>query len=144
MARFSAPASRPFFAYVSFTLPHAGRWGDDKLVYGAPVPTDLQFAVESKWPEVERDHAAMIAYADRCVGQLVRSVLPRSRGFHMGAGQSSADDGELGEYARAWKVRHFVKSGLPEGAGADAERACPRSAGVSSTVFAGRPEGCSV
>ena len=31
----------PFFLYLSFTVPHAGGWGDEKES-GQPVPTDLQ------------------------------------------------------------------------------------------------------
>lgn len=39
---------------------------------GAPVPTDGQYAVHSDWPEVERDHAAVITYLDAYVGDLLK------------------------------------------------------------------------
>ena len=67
---------RPFFAYVSFTIPHAGGWGDapDTPEQGNPVPTDLQYANESAWPDVEKDHAAVVAYLDRYVGALAATL----------------------------------------------------------------------
>ena len=67
---------RPFFAYVSFTIPHAGGWGDapDTPEQGNPVPTDLQYANESAWPDVEKDHAAVVTYLDRYVGALAATL----------------------------------------------------------------------
>ncbi len=35
------------------------------------MPTDGQYAKESSWPEVERDHAAVITYLDAYVGELM-------------------------------------------------------------------------
>ena len=67
---------KPFFAYVSFTIPHAGGWGDapDTPEQGNPVPTDLQYANESGWPDVEKDHAAVVTYLDRYVGALAATL----------------------------------------------------------------------
>ena len=38
---------------------------------GAPVPTDGEYANHSDWPEVERDHAAVITYLDAYVGEMI-------------------------------------------------------------------------
>lgn len=65
---------RPFFLYLSLTVPHAGGWTDNAAEEGAPVPNDLQYVNESSWPDVERDHAAAITYMDTCVGALVRKL----------------------------------------------------------------------
>merc|ERR1719191_668457 len=40
---------------------------------GAPVPTDLQYANKS-WPDVEKDHAAVITYLDGKVGDLMQRL----------------------------------------------------------------------
>ena len=61
---------KPFFVYKSYTVPHAGGWGNSNED-GAPVPDQGVFAKESGWPMVERDHAAVIFYLDGLVGQLV-------------------------------------------------------------------------
>lgn len=59
----------PFFLYLSFTIPHAGGWtGTGEK--GNPVPTDLQYAGKP-WPDVEKDHAAVITYLDGKVGDLM-------------------------------------------------------------------------
>merc|ERR1719188_887319 len=67
-----AKGQDPFFLYLSFTIPHAGGWGDAPATpeQGAPVPSDLQYADES-WPDVEKDHAAVITYLDGKVGDLM-------------------------------------------------------------------------
>ena len=64
----------PFFLYLAFTVPHAGGWSDTGKESGAPVPTDLQYANETSWPDVEKDHAADITYLDRHVGDLFAKV----------------------------------------------------------------------
>ena len=38
---------------------------------GAPVPSDGQYVNKTSWPEVERDHAAVVSYLDNYVGDLV-------------------------------------------------------------------------
>ena len=79
-------ATKPFFLYLAFTVPHAGGWGDDAFdapdaaphshdfLAGAPVPTDAQYGNESSWPEVERDHAAVVTYLDGKVGELMAKL----------------------------------------------------------------------
>ena len=64
---------KPFFLYLSFTVPHAGGYGHN-AESGNPVPTDLQYAKESSWPDVEKDHAAVITYLDAYVGAVVRKL----------------------------------------------------------------------
>jgi len=53
-------------------VPHAGGWSDapQSLETGSPVPTDLQYA-DKPWPDVEKDHAAVITYLDGKVGDLM-------------------------------------------------------------------------
>lgn len=71
----AAKGSKPFFLYLSFTIPHAGGWGDHPAnpEQGAPVPTDMQYLLPS-WPDVERDHAAVISYLDAKVGDLMQHL----------------------------------------------------------------------
>lgn len=40
-------------------------------MHGAPVPSNGQYADQTAWPEVERDHASVITYMDKCVGKLM-------------------------------------------------------------------------
>jgi arylsulfatase A-like enzyme len=58
--------------YLSFTVPHAGGWGtgSNDAEMGAPVPSDLQYANESSWPDVEKDHASVVSYLDSTIGKL--------------------------------------------------------------------------
>lgn len=71
----AANQSRPFFLYMSYTIPHAGGWGDSPQMpeSGQPVPLDMGYREES-WPEVERDHAAVVTYMDLKVGQLMQQL----------------------------------------------------------------------
>jgi len=66
------PASlKPFFLYLPFVLPHAGGW-KGTLEQGEPVPSDFQYANESTWPNVEKDHASMIEhYLDADFGRIL-------------------------------------------------------------------------
>ena len=68
--------TQPFFLYVAFTVPHAGGWGHTPIgpEHGAPVPTDGEYASRSAWPEVERDHAAVVTYLDAKVGELMGAL----------------------------------------------------------------------
>lgn len=70
-----AKQDNPFFLYMSYTVPHAGGWGDapQSPEQGAPVPTDLQYA-DKPWPDVEKDHAAVITYLDQKVGDLLHRL----------------------------------------------------------------------
>ena len=62
--------NQPFFLYVTWTLPHAGGWSGT-IEDGEPVPSDGPFA-DTTWPDVERDHAAMISsYLDKDFGRLM-------------------------------------------------------------------------
>ena len=72
----AAQHSPPFFLYVAFTVPHAGGWGHepDAPEQGAPVPTDGEYASRSAWPEVERDHAAVVTYLDAKFGELMGTL----------------------------------------------------------------------
>jgi arylsulfatase A-like enzyme len=73
-ARVQANLSRvPFFLYEAFTVPHAGGWHGNSES-GAPVPTDGKYSNETGWPEVERDHAAVITYLDNYVGDLMAKL----------------------------------------------------------------------
>ena len=67
--------SRPFFLFMSFTVPHAGGWGDapEFPEDGNPVPEDQGYA-QRAWPEVERDHAASVTHLDRRVGDLLAAL----------------------------------------------------------------------
>ena len=58
---------QPFFLYLSYTVPHAGGWGDSPEApeQGNPVPTDMGYGAEP-WPAVEKDHAAVITYPWFC------------------------------------------------------------------------------
>lgn len=68
--------ARPFFLYMSFTVPHAGGWGSAPLSPedGNPVPSDLQYASRTSWPEVERDHAASITHLDARIGEMMAAL----------------------------------------------------------------------
>lgn len=66
-----AVGDKPFFMYMSYTVPHAGGWTDDNAEQGNPVPTTFSYD-NSSWPEVERDHAAVVTYLDAKVGNLMR------------------------------------------------------------------------
>ena len=74
-ARPARAETRPFFAYLSFTVPHAGGWGSAPLEpeQGQPVPTDLMYARET-WPTVEIDHAASVSYLDVRVGHVLDAL----------------------------------------------------------------------
>jgi arylsulfatase A-like enzyme len=61
---------QPFFLYLAWTLPHAGGWRG-VVEDGEPVPNNEPFS-NTTWPDVERDHAAMISsYLDRDFGRLM-------------------------------------------------------------------------
>eukprot|EP00966_Prymnesium_polylepis_P043248 1004243-Prymnesium_polylepis.1 len=72
------PSSRPFFLYLSFTVPHAGGWGSapSEPEQGNPVPTDLGYGSKD-WPVVERDHAASVGYLDKKVGEVLSALEDR-------------------------------------------------------------------
>lgn len=60
-------ASKPFFLYLSLTIPHANNEGG-KL--GMEVP-ELGAYKDLAWPEAQKGHAAMITRLDRDIGRLL-------------------------------------------------------------------------
>ena len=66
---------KPFFLYIAFTVPHAGGWGT-VAEQGQPVPSDMQYVGDAvtAWPLVERDHAAVVTYTDKKVGELMDTL----------------------------------------------------------------------
>lgn len=61
---------QPFFLFLAWTLPHAGGWRGT-IEDGEPVPNNEPFS-NTSWPNVEKDHAAMISsYLDRDFGRLM-------------------------------------------------------------------------
>ena len=65
----------PFFLYMSYTIPHAGGWGDYPKMPESepPVPLDMGYT-DRTWPSVERDHAATVSYMDLKIGQLMKHL----------------------------------------------------------------------
>jgi len=68
-----AVGDKPFFMYMSYTVPHAGGWTDENTEQGNPVPTTFHYT-NSSWPDVEKDHAAVVTYLDAKVGDLMRRL----------------------------------------------------------------------
>jgi Arylsulfatase A and related enzymes len=64
-----APREKPFFLYLSYTLPHAN---NEARQEGMEVPNDEIFAVfkDKAWPEPQKGFAAMIARLDQYVGRI--------------------------------------------------------------------------
>ncbi|EDQ89775.1 uncharacterized protein MONBRDRAFT_24876 [Monosiga brevicollis MX1] len=74
---YGAAPDKPFFLYVSYTIPHAGGWGSAPQApeNGAPVPSDGQYANRTgDWPTVEVDHAAVVTYLDARVGDILSKL----------------------------------------------------------------------
>eukprot|EP00756_Hemistasia_phaeocysticola_P040049 Hpha_TRINITY_DN16844_c1_g2::TRINITY_DN16844_c1_g2_i1::g.152641::m.152641 len=69
------PADKPFYAFVSFTSPHAGSVGS-KIENGVPGPrlSQSRYAKEESWPQVEKDFANTVTLVDHAVGVLVDTV----------------------------------------------------------------------
>ena len=63
---------RPFFSYLAYTLPH---WSDyDKNSPESQiVPSDRPYSNE-KWPQVEKNYAAMVTRLDRDVGRIMERL----------------------------------------------------------------------
>ena len=72
----SSGVAKPFFLYQAYTVPHAGGWGHAPTdpESGAPVPSDGQYAPQTGWPDVERDHAAVVSYLDARVGEMLGAL----------------------------------------------------------------------
>ena len=72
-------AAEPFFLYYATTLPHANNQGRPEHggkaeVTGGETPDFGAFADREGWDDATRGHAAMIAYLDEQVGELVAKV----------------------------------------------------------------------
>ena len=61
---------RPFFLFLSYTIPHANNEVGRLTGNGMEVPSAAPYAAES-WPTVEQNKAAMITRLDGYVGQLL-------------------------------------------------------------------------
>ena len=68
----SAHASERFFAYLPFTLPHAGTAGKGGSM-DLPVPSTGEYIVED-WPESARRYAAMVTRLDVHVGRILETL----------------------------------------------------------------------
>lgn len=62
--------AKPFFLYLAYTLPHANNELGKAKGNGMEVPSDAPYTNEP-WPQVHKDHAAMITYLDRDIGQIM-------------------------------------------------------------------------
>jgi arylsulfatase A-like enzyme len=61
---------RPFFLYLAYTLPHANNELGNKTGNGMEVPDDQPYSNE-KWPQAEKNKAAMITRLDTDVGRIL-------------------------------------------------------------------------
>jgi len=61
---------RPFFLYLSYTIPHANNEAGNK---GLEVP-DLGIYKDRNWPGMQREHAALISRLDGYVGQVLAKL----------------------------------------------------------------------
>jgi arylsulfatase A-like enzyme len=64
---------RPFFLYLAYTIPHANNERGKAEGNGMEVPSDAPYT-DRPWPQVERNHAAMITRLDADVGRLLRRL----------------------------------------------------------------------
>jgi arylsulfatase A-like enzyme len=62
-----ANAEKPFFLYLPITIPHAN---NEAKPNGMQVPSDAPYSQE-KWPQQEKNFAAMITRLDSGVGQIM-------------------------------------------------------------------------
>lgn len=60
-------ASRPFFLYLPYTIPHAN---SEKIDSGMQVPSDAPYSAKP-WPQQLRNYAAMITRMDSDVGKII-------------------------------------------------------------------------
>jgi arylsulfatase A-like enzyme len=61
---------RPFFLYLSYTIPHANNEEGQRTGNGMQVPSDAPYS-DQPWPQTEKNKAAMITRLDTYVGQLL-------------------------------------------------------------------------
>jgi arylsulfatase A-like enzyme len=60
---------RPFFLFISYTIPHANNEAGQFGEHGMEVP-DNGIYTEKNWPEPEKSKAAMISRMDRDIGKI--------------------------------------------------------------------------
>jgi arylsulfatase A-like enzyme len=63
----------PFFLYLAYTIPHANNEAGRNGGNGMEVPSDAPYSAEP-WPQIEKNHAAMITRLDRDVGRLLERL----------------------------------------------------------------------
>jgi arylsulfatase A-like enzyme len=68
-----ANRDRPFFLYLTYTIPHANNEAGLLKRHGMEVPDQGPYA-DRPWPEPQRCHAAMISRLDRDIGTLVERL----------------------------------------------------------------------
>jgi arylsulfatase A-like enzyme len=64
---------KPFFLYLAYTTPHANDERGAKEGDGMEVPDDAPYSGE-KWPQVEKNYAAMVTRLDADVGKLMKHL----------------------------------------------------------------------
>jgi arylsulfatase A-like enzyme len=66
----------PFFLYLPYTIPHANNELGRETGNGMEVPDDAPYTNED-WPQVNKNHAAMITRMDRDIGRIVDRLKER-------------------------------------------------------------------
>jgi len=61
---------RPFFLYLSYTIPHANNEEGRRSGNGMQVPSDAPYT-DQPWPQTEKNKAAMITRLDADIGRLM-------------------------------------------------------------------------
>jgi arylsulfatase A-like enzyme len=64
---------QPFFLYLASTLPHANNERGRAEGNGMEVPSDAPYS-DTPWPQVEKNHAAMITRLDSDVGRVLKRL----------------------------------------------------------------------
>ena len=64
---------QPFFLYLSYTIPHANNELTRATTNGMEVPGDQPYSAE-KWPQAEKNKAAMITRLDADVGKILAAI----------------------------------------------------------------------
>jgi arylsulfatase A-like enzyme len=65
--------STPFFLYLAYTAPHANNELGRAIGNGMEVPSDAPYTTE-KWPQAEKNKAAMITRMDADIGKLLTFI----------------------------------------------------------------------
>lgn len=64
---------RPFFLFLSYTIPHANNEETRRSGNGMQVPSDVPYNTEP-WPQPERNKAAMITRMDSDIGRIMEQL----------------------------------------------------------------------